>query len=289
ELLSKINDINEAMRGLKKYVEGLEIKIPGDLKEIPEKLEEFRSSAKLAHPAKGEKNTKQATITQLFQRSEKDATRANLNKETIIPTTAHETTVIPLVTTKITLIIPTMLPFQSPFLSSPLKTTLQPEGEQVKKDKGKKALSHKEADEEESVSDSETKVRLTGNGPITLKVYKDDGFDEMIQNFKSSDLHLGEWRENRMENLHNTEKELELDFSKPLGEWDLINNLNTLTKKKRKHADEFHDYLRQDFVSIEDFGTNDLARTFNTFLVAEVEKRNLNPNKQIRLIEQLKQ
>nr|GFC91333.1 hypothetical protein [Tanacetum cinerariifolium] len=32
ELLSKINDINEAMRGLNKYVEGLEIKIPGDLK-----------------------------------------------------------------------------------------------------------------------------------------------------------------------------------------------------------------------------------------------------------------
>nr|GFA14155.1 hypothetical protein [Tanacetum cinerariifolium] len=34
-----------------------------------------------------------------------------------------------------------------------------------------------------------------GKGPITLKVYRDDGSDETIQNFKASDLHLGEWRE----------------------------------------------------------------------------------------------
>ncbi|GJV98292.1 UBN2 domain-containing protein [Tanacetum coccineum] len=210
-------------------------------------------------------------------------------------------------------------------LDSPLKTTLQPEGEQVKKDKGKKALSHEEADEKESVSDSKTKVRLTvkadvakneikkgkeklidllglevvermykdkgkydrycnkilnrkaqgkiinydvlsrEKGPITPKVYRDDGFDEIIQNFKSSDLHLGEWREvmhvcsnrtgagwttiysqiqTRMENLHNTKKELELDFSKPLGKQDPIINLNTLAKKKRKHADDFYDYFR---------------------------------------------
>ncbi|GJW20635.1 hypothetical protein Tco_0031257 [Tanacetum coccineum] len=118
--------------------------------------------------------------------------------------------------------------------------------------------------------------------------------------------------------------------------------MNTLTKQKRKHADDFHDYFRstkryktsvqfadhqaktvlnepslgrilfssrqmQDFVSIKYFddlnsemlynvqeivfrlhkwpGTNDLARTFSTFLVAEVEKRNLNPGKQISLID----
>ncbi|GJR44465.1 hypothetical protein Tco_1312568 [Tanacetum coccineum] len=36
-------------------------------------------------------------------------------------------------------------------------------------------------------------------------------------------------------------------------------------------------------------GQDDLARTFSSLLVAEVDKRNLNPNKQIRLIEQLGQ
>ncbi|GKC39165.1 hypothetical protein Tco_1051549 [Tanacetum coccineum] len=36
-------------------------------------------------------------------------------------------------------------------------------------------------------------------------------------------------------------------------------------------------------------GQYDLARTCSSFLVDEVEKRNLNPNKQMRLIEQLRQ
>nr|GEX50129.1 hypothetical protein [Tanacetum cinerariifolium] len=34
-------------------------------------------------------------------------------------------------------------------------------------------------------------VLSRGKGLITLKVYMDDGFDEIIQNFKASDLHLG--------------------------------------------------------------------------------------------------
>ncbi|GJY14932.1 hypothetical protein Tco_0385354 [Tanacetum coccineum] len=36
---------------------------------------------------------------------------------------------------------------------------------------------------------------LTRKGPITLKVYIEDGTNEIIPNFKASDLHLGEWRE----------------------------------------------------------------------------------------------
>ncbi|GKB35775.1 hypothetical protein Tco_0880717, partial [Tanacetum coccineum] len=112
------------------------------------------------HPAKGGKNTQQATITQLFQRrTAKDATKANLNKEPIPTTSSETTTVIPPTTSPI--IIPTTIHLQSPFLSSPLKTTPQPEGELVK-NKGKEAMSHEEATEKESESDSETKVGLSG-------------------------------------------------------------------------------------------------------------------------------
>ncbi|GKF05430.1 hypothetical protein Tco_0036098 [Tanacetum coccineum] len=32
-------------------------------------------------------------------------------------------------------------------------------------------------------------------GPITFKVYREDGIYEVIPNFKVSDLHHGEWRE----------------------------------------------------------------------------------------------
>ncbi|GJX55972.1 hypothetical protein Tco_0285869 [Tanacetum coccineum] len=68
---------------------------------------------------------------------------------------------------------------------------------------------------------------------------------------------------------------------------------------------------KKDFISINDFGElnvdmlytvqeifhrlhqgpgmEDLARTFSSLLVVEVDKRNLNPNKQMRVIEQLRQ
>nr|GEV43823.1 hypothetical protein [Tanacetum cinerariifolium] len=79
-------------------------------------------------------------------------------------------------------------------------------------------------------------VLSKGKGPITLKVYRDDGSDETIQNFKA--INQG------MINLHKTKAELELDFNKPLREQDPIIKLNDLARKKKKHADDIHDYFR---------------------------------------------
>nr|GEZ92397.1 hypothetical protein [Tanacetum cinerariifolium] len=98
---------------------------------------------------------------------------------------------------------------------------------------------------------------------------------------------------------------------------DHLDKLNDLAKKKRKHVGDIYDYfksnkrLKQDFVTIKDqrdflntmlytvqeiffrchqgLGLDDHARTFSALLLAEVEKRNLNPLKQIRTIEQLRQ
>ncbi|GKB60559.1 hypothetical protein Tco_0916745 [Tanacetum coccineum] len=77
----------------------------------------------------------------------------------VIPETTYA--IPPNTTTTTTLIIPTTLPFQSPFISSPPKTTPQTEGEQVR-DKGKKALAHEEMVEEESESNSDAEIRLSG-------------------------------------------------------------------------------------------------------------------------------
>ncbi|GKE14433.1 hypothetical protein Tco_1422010 [Tanacetum coccineum] len=241
ELSSKVSKINKAVGDLKKYVEKQEIKVPCDLKVLPEKLEELQSSVSVltlvvalenikldllagllalpeqvssinvqlsklkvldalpsllnkvtkaldrfattiestshkagdtsvpsagqtgTHSAEGEKYINQVTITQLFQRRvEKDSTKVNLNKETNIPTTNPETTIIPQITTTTTIIIPTPLTFQSPFIPSPSKSTSQTEGEQVKY-KGKKVVSHKEMVEEESKSDSDAEIRLLGS------------------------------------------------------------------------------------------------------------------------------
>ncbi|GKC95639.1 hypothetical protein Tco_1161081, partial [Tanacetum coccineum] len=106
---------------------------------------------------------------------------------------------------------------------------------------------------------------LTKKGPITLKVYREHGTSEVIPNFKASDLHLGEWREvvkacpnrtgkvwktiygqiqTRMDYLYTTEAELGINLNIPLSEQDPLDKLNDLANKKRKHADDIHDYFK---------------------------------------------
>nr|GEV15192.1 Toll/interleukin-1 receptor (TIR) domain-containing protein [Tanacetum cinerariifolium] len=125
---------------------------------------------------------------------------------------------------------------------------------------------------------------LIRKGPITLKVYREDGTSEIIPNFKASDLHLSEWREvvqdcskrtragwntifsqiqTRMDYLHKTKVELEIDFNKPLSEQDTILKLNV--KKKEEKAweivrlvpepfslsDNFHDNMHAHFIQLD--------------------------------------
>nr|GEV29409.1 hypothetical protein [Tanacetum cinerariifolium] len=112
----------------------------------------------------------------------------------------------------------------------------------------------------------------TKKGPITLKVYRENGTDE-----------------------------------------DPLDKLNDLAKKKRKNADDIHDYFRankrlKSSVQYDDnpVGTvlnepdlgmillhqgprlDDHARIFSSLLLGEVDKRNLNPHKQMRANEQLR-
>ncbi|GKD24743.1 hypothetical protein Tco_1230957 [Tanacetum coccineum] len=72
---------------------------------------------------------------------------------------------------------------------------------------------------------------LTRKGPITLKVYIEYGTSKVIPNFKASDLHLGEWREVAKAYI-------------PLSKQYPLNKLNDLANKKKKHADDIHDYFR---------------------------------------------
>ncbi|GJR06742.1 hypothetical protein Tco_0529726 [Tanacetum coccineum] len=259
---------------------------------------------------------------------------------------------------------------QSPFPQRARKGSSQTEGEHIKKDKGKMAMSSKDAEEESTESDFDDKtshvpssmeieeeakaeaakrkgeirkeelIDLLGaevvnkKGPITLKVYREDGTSEIILNFKASDLHLGEWREvmdacpkrtgkgwetiykqigTRLDYIHTTEAELGINLDIPLSKQDPLEKLNGLANKKRKHADDIHGYfkenkrLKHDFITIEDFRDfpntmlysiqeiffrlhqgpwlDDHARTFSSFLLAEIDKRNLNPLKQMRVID----
>ncbi|GKC32326.1 hypothetical protein Tco_1039620 [Tanacetum coccineum] len=106
---------------------------------------------------------------------------------------------------------------------------------------------------------------LTKKGPITLKIYREDGSEEVISNLKVINLHLAEWREviqacldkskkgwktiydlvkTRLDQLTQTKQELEIDLNKPLKEQDPLNELNELANKKRKRTRDLKDHSR---------------------------------------------
>ncbi|GJX72201.1 hypothetical protein Tco_0309372 [Tanacetum coccineum] len=121
-----------------------------------------------------------------------------------------------------------------------------------------------------------------------------------------------------MDYIHTTEAELGINLDIPLSKQDPLDKLNDLANKKRKHADDIHNYFKAnkmlkssvqykdhlpDFIDFPNTmlytvqeiffrlhqgpGLDDHARTFSSLLLAEINKRNLNPLKQMRVVEQL--
>ncbi|GJT70344.1 hypothetical protein Tco_1029630 [Tanacetum coccineum] len=143
-LPSKINELTEEIKGLK--TQTLQWKLPEEFISLPLKVESAQAKLKtldalpslLLNVTKAlnkfeEKDTNQATISQLFQRKAKkiaEAEKENLNQQPKTTTTPTTTPINPP-------IITTTTQMQTP-LQSPPKSSFQPEGEHIKKDKGKK-------------------------------------------------------------------------------------------------------------------------------------------------------
>ncbi|GKC96579.1 hypothetical protein Tco_1162021 [Tanacetum coccineum] len=117
----------------------------------------------------------------------------------------------------------------------------------------------------EMIKEQERIEESLEKGPITLKVYREDGTNEVIPNFKTSNLNLAEWREikqicpnqekrgwkaifkqvkPKLDLLHQAEAKLKINTNKPLNEQDPLDELNTLANKKRKGADDLYDSFR---------------------------------------------
>ncbi|GJW98612.1 hypothetical protein Tco_0180420 [Tanacetum coccineum] len=131
----------------------------------------------------------------------------------------------------------------------------QPEGELIKKDKGKKAVSSKDAGKEGTESESNEEDKLTGSMVRSSKPNKLKQFDFKLKKGtyyteglskqkKARWSTIYEKIKKRMDYLHKTKAELEIDFSKPFSEQDPLDKLNDLAIKKRKHVDDIHDYFR---------------------------------------------
>nr|GEW01471.1 hypothetical protein [Tanacetum cinerariifolium] len=291
DLPSKFNDLTKQVKGLKNQVHNLKIKLPGDLKEIPPKLEDITKTVTSLTSQVVELKTLQWELPAKFLvvPSQVKMVQTELKTLDALPSLLNKFTnalnqFAQAITSRklgVTVFLHHYNYHNSNVISLSPTTTqklLSTRGEHIKEDKGKKALSSEEAEKKSTDSDSDDETYATGSmvepsrikklkkkGPITLKVYIEDGTSEFIPNFKASDLHLGEWREvmkecpnrtrkgwetiykqigTRTYYIHMIEAELGINLDIALSKQGPLNKLYDLANKKRKHADDIHDYFK---------------------------------------------
>ncbi|GKB39697.1 hypothetical protein Tco_0884639 [Tanacetum coccineum] len=293
ELPSKFTELSREIKELKKHVQDMEIKLPGDLKEIPTKLETFTSTiSSLSSWVAELKNIQwelladfQALPSQVSSVQEKlqtlDSLPSLLNKVT--DTLNRFATVVENASGATTKGVPstgqaTASPVEGEKNTNPAIMDVEPNlhdelvdllGIDVVTQYYNKNLLYDKYCDKMLKRRKSTKITncdiLTQKGPISLKVHMEDGTSEVISNVKVSDLHLAEWKEvvqacpdrkekgcktiyglikTRMEYLDQTEKELIINFNKPLKEQDPLNELNDLTNTKRKRTSDSTDHSR---------------------------------------------
>ncbi|GJW17708.1 hypothetical protein Tco_0025144 [Tanacetum coccineum] len=269
DLPSKFNDLTEEVKGLKNQVHNLEIELPGELKEIPPKLEDFtKTVASLTSQAKLKtldalpsllNNVTNAlnqfaqaiTLNKTVEEAVKESTKSDSDDdETHLSGSMVESSWIK---KKIEVRKEELIDILGP------KVVNKYYNDKLQYDRYCDKMLNRRA-----VSKITNCDVLTRKGPIILKVYREDGTSEIIPNFKASDLHLGEWREVmkacpnrtgkgwetiykqigiRMDYIHTTKAELGINLDIPLSKQDPLGKLNDLANKKRKHADDIHDYF----------------------------------------------
>ncbi|GKA60034.1 hypothetical protein Tco_0759347 [Tanacetum coccineum] len=295
----------------------LEIELLVDLKEIPNKLETFTSTVKSLTTQVVELKTlhllnkvtkalnKFAQVIESASKKLRDPSVPSIGQAGSHPAEGEKNT-------------------QHVTISYPTKSSSQLEGELIKKDNGKEAMSSKDVEEEKTKSDSDDDtINLTGFMVESSKKKK----LKKIDFFTKQGDHV-HFTEEQIKEQKRIEESIKADIAKQeveirKEEWidllsvdvDPLDRLYDLIRKKRKHVDDIHNLFRsiKKFKSSVQYGDhlaatvlNELileiffkhhqgprldnhAMTFCSLLLAEVNKRNLNPLKQMRAIEQLRQ
>ncbi|GJZ40889.1 hypothetical protein Tco_0587775 [Tanacetum coccineum] len=264
KLPSKFTKLSGEIKELKKHVKDMEIELPGDLIEIPTKLETFTFTISILVSSVQKRLKTLVSLPSLLNKVTETLNRFATMMEIASRATtkdvlsAGQATASPAEGEKNT--------------TKDAETNLQNELvdllgiDVVEQYHNKKLLFDNYCVKMMKRRKSSKIINcdvLTQKGPISLKVYGEDGTIEVIANFKVSDLHLAEWREvvhdypdrkekrwkpiyglikTRMEYIDQTEKELKIDFNKPLKEQDPLNELNELANKKRKRTSYLKDH-----------------------------------------------
>ncbi|GJV26376.1 hypothetical protein Tco_1379071 [Tanacetum coccineum] len=165
--------------------------LPTELKDLPSKFNELIEEVALVQaklkPLDALPGLLLNVTTALNKRAKKNAEKENLNNQQPKPITPPATTIIPPVITT------TTTQMQSP-PKNPQKGSSQPEGENIKKDKGKKTMSSKDVEEvsTESKFDDET-THMPGS---------------MVESSKKKDLKKFDFVTKDGEHVHLTEEQI---------------------------------------------------------------------------------
>ncbi|GKD83042.1 hypothetical protein Tco_1349881, partial [Tanacetum coccineum] len=170
ELPSKFNELTGEVKELKKHVHELEIEIelPGDLKEIPNKLEwelpaKFLSVRTQLQSIQAKLKTLDAllsllsNVTKALNKFAQVIDSASQKTRDTGDPSAGQASSQPAEGEKNT----NQVTISSYFKENPPKSSSQPKGEHIKNDNGKKVMSSKDAKEEGSESDSNDTIHLT--------------------------------------------------------------------------------------------------------------------------------
>ncbi|GJW24621.1 hypothetical protein Tco_0038432 [Tanacetum coccineum] len=257
ELPLKFTELSREIKELKKHVKDMEIELPGDLKDIPTKLETFTSTiSSLTSQVAELKNIQWELLAELQalpvlvssaqkQLKTLDSLPCLLNKVT--KTLNRFATVVENASGAMTKDVSsagqaTASPAKGEKNTKDAETNLKEELVDLLGTNGvtqyynKKLLFDKYCDKmlkrKKSPKITNYEV-LTKKGPITLKIYREDGSEKVISNLKT-----------RLDQLTQTEQDIKIDLNKPLKEQDPLNELNELANKKRKRTSDLKDHSR---------------------------------------------
>ncbi|GKC42211.1 hypothetical protein Tco_1059933 [Tanacetum coccineum] len=237
ELPSKFTELSGEIKELKQHVEDMEIELPGDLKEFLTKLETFTSTISSLTSQVTELKNIQWELPAELQALLVLVTKTLNGFATVVENASGATTKdVPSAGQA------TASPAEGENNTKDAKTNLKDElvdllGKNVvARYYNKKLLFDKYCDKMMKRKKSPKIINcevLTKKCPITLKIYREDGSEEVISNLKT-----------RLDQLTQTEQELKIDLNKPLKEQDPLNELNELANKKRKRTSDLKDHSK---------------------------------------------
>ncbi|GJR93294.1 hypothetical protein Tco_0265468 [Tanacetum coccineum] len=198
DLSSKFNELTKEVKGLKKQVHELEIELPGDLKEIPSKLEDFTKTVTIEMV-----QAKLKTLDALPSLLNKGTNALNHFAQAIASKKTRDTVFLWQAKLALNLLRGRRTQIKPPSLIHQ-KAPLNLRGEHIKKDKGKKAMSSKEAEKESTKSDFDDETHVTGSMVETSRIKKAKKFDFVTED--ETHIHLTKEQINQQKKIEEEAK-----------------------------------------------------------------------------------